>query len=124
IVVCGAASTQVAVLSLGSIVAAEQVAVGGETIDHALVQHMRNEHALMLPSQAVRPLHLALSGTGAAADDTEVHGRDVATGLARSVQIDIEGIRAVVQTPLTGVLDAVGTVLRRCPPDLVADLAE
>ncbi|MGW3566451.1 rod shape-determining protein [Streptomyces sp. NPDC000941] len=124
IVVCGAASTQVAVLSLGSIVAAEQVAVGGETIDHALVQHMRNEHALMLPSQAVRPLHLALSGTGAATDDTEVHGRDVATGLARSVQIDIEGIRAVVQTLLTGVLDAVGTVLRRCPPDLVADLAE
>ncbi|MES4902623.1 MULTISPECIES: rod shape-determining protein [unclassified Streptomyces] len=124
IVVCGAATTQVAVLSLGSIVAAEQVAVGGETIDHALVQHVRNEHALVLPSQAVRPLHLALSGAGPAVDDTEVHGRDVATGLARSVQLDIEGIRAVVQTPLTGVLDAVGAVLRRCPPDLVADLAE
>ncbi|MGY0060371.1 rod shape-determining protein [Streptomyces sp. LZ34] len=124
IVVCGAASTQVAVLSLGSIVAAERVPVGGETIDHAVVQHVRNEHALMLPSQAVRPLHLALSGTGTAVNDTEVHGRDVATGLARSVRIDIEGIRAVVQTPLTGVLDAVGAVLRRCPPDLVADLAE
>ncbi|MDX3228293.1 rod shape-determining protein [Streptomyces sp. ME19-01-6] len=124
IVVCGAATTQVAVLSLGSIVAAEQVPVGGETIDHAVVQHVRNEHALMLPSQAVRPLHLALGAAGTAVNDTEVHGRDVATGLARSVQIDIEGIRAVVQTPLTGVLDAVGAVLRRCPPDLVADLAE
>ncbi|MER7791685.1 rod shape-determining protein [Streptomyces sp. NPDC097640] len=124
IVVCGAATTQVAVLSLGSIVAAERVPVGGETIAHAVVQHVRNEHALMLPSQAIRPLHLALSAAGAAMDGTEVHGRDVATGLARSVQIDIEGIRAVVQTPLTGVLDAIGAVLRRCPPDLVADLAE
>jgi rod shape-determining protein MreB and related proteins len=124
IVVCGAATTQVAVLSLGSIVAAEKVPVGGETVDHAVVQHVRNEHALMLPSQAVRPLHQALSGAGPGVADTEVHGRDVATGLARSVQIDIEGIRAVVQTPLTGVLDAVGAVLRRCPPDLVADLAE
>ncbi|MEU1786399.1 rod shape-determining protein [Streptomyces sparsogenes] len=124
IVVCGAATTQVAVLSLGSIVAAERVPVGGETIDHAVVQHVRNEHALMLPSQAVHPLHLALAGAGPSVDVTEVHGRDVATGLARSVRIDIEGIRTVVRTPLTGVLDAVGAVLRRCPPDLVADLAE
>ena len=60
IVVCGAATTQVAVLSLGSIVAAERVPVGGETVDHAVVQYLRNEHALMLPSQAVRPLHLLL----------------------------------------------------------------
>ncbi|MFF5675512.1 rod shape-determining protein [Streptomyces hygroscopicus] len=123
IVVCGAATTQVAVLSLGSIVAAERVPVGGDTVDHALVQLLRNEHALMLPSQAVRPLHLMLRDD-APAGDTEVHGRDVATGLARSVRIDVEGVRTAVRTPLTGVVDAIGTVLRRCPPDLVADLAD
>ncbi|MET7904192.1 rod shape-determining protein [Streptomyces sp. NPDC005355] len=124
IVVCGAATTQVAVLSLGSIVAAERVPVGGDTVDHAVVQHLRNEHALMLPSQAVRPLHLVLGGDGPDTDGAEVHGRDVATGLARSVQIDVASVRAAMRTPLTGVLDAIGTVLRRCPPDLVADLAD
>ncbi|WPB92381.1 rod shape-determining protein [Streptomyces malaysiensis] len=127
IVVCGAATTQVAVLSLGSIVAAERVPVGGETVDHAVVQHLRNEHALMLPSQAVRPLHLLLKDVadGAqTAESTEVHGRDVATGLARTVRIDVERVRTAIRTPLTAVLDAIGTVLRRCPPDLVADLAD
>ncbi|GAA0955495.1 MULTISPECIES: rod shape-determining protein [Streptomyces violaceusniger group] len=130
IVVCGAATTQVAVLSLGSIVAAERVPVGGETVDHAVVQHLRNEHALMLPSQAVRPLHLIVKDSAGGADgapaveSTEVHGRDVATGLARTVRIDVEGVRTAILTPLTGVLDAIGTVLRRCPPDLVADLAD
>ncbi|MGR3936153.1 rod shape-determining protein [Streptomyces sp. BRA346] len=124
IVVCGAATTQVAVLSLGSIVAAERVPVGGETVDHAVVQHLRNEHALMLPSQAVRPLHLILGDTALASLGTEVHGRDVATGLARSVTVDVEGVRNAIRTPLTGVLDAISAVLRRCPPDLVADLAD
>ncbi|HEY3480366.1 MAG TPA: rod shape-determining protein, partial [Streptomyces sp.] len=56
IVVCGAGTTQVAVLSLGSIVAAETVPVGGDAIDRAVVQHLRNQHELMLPSQSVRPL--------------------------------------------------------------------
>ncbi|MEU4892451.1 rod shape-determining protein [Streptomyces sp. NPDC044780] len=124
IVVCGAATTQVAVLSLGSIVAAERVPVGGETVDHAVVQHLRNEHALMLPSQAVRPLLLVLKEGAPASGSTEVHGRDVATGLARSVRIDVESVRTAIRTPLTGVLDAIGTVLRRCPPDLVADLVD
>ncbi|MBL1095206.1 rod shape-determining protein [Streptomyces coffeae] len=124
IAVCGAATTQVAVLSLGSIVAAERVPVGGDTVEHVLVQHLRNEHALILPSQAVRPLHQALSGEGAVGHDTEVHGRDVATGLARSVRVDVESLRTALRTPLTGLLDSIGTVLRRCPPDLVADLAD
>ncbi|MFI0780755.1 rod shape-determining protein [Streptomyces sp. NPDC021212] len=124
IVVCGAATTHVAVLSLGSIVAAERAPVGGETVDHTIVQHLRNAHALLLPSQAVRPLHLVLGDTALASLGTEVHGRDVATGLARSVRIDVDGVRDAIRTPLTSVLDAISAVLRRCPPDLVADLAD
>ena len=49
IMVCGAAATQVAVLSLGAIVTAERVPVGGEAVDNAIVQHLRHQHELMLP---------------------------------------------------------------------------
>ncbi|MER5972574.1 rod shape-determining protein [Streptomyces sp. NPDC002055] len=122
IVVCGAATSQVAVLSLGSIVSAETIPVGGNSIDHAVVEHLRNEHELMLPSPAVRPLHLVLGSVEET--QTEVHGRDVTTGLARSVVVDTEDLRRVISTPLTGVLDGIRTVLRRCPPDLVADLSD
>lgn len=96
-------------------------------MDHAIVQHLRHEHELMLPSQSVRPLQVALSGNGLTSQgptSTEIHGRDVATGLARSVRIDTAAVREAIETPLTAVLDGIGRVLRECPPDLVADLAD
>jgi rod shape-determining protein MreB len=127
IMVCGAATTQISVLSLGSIVAAERIPVGGNAIDHAVIQHLRQAHELMLPSQSVRPLQLALSGAGISTGgpaSTEIHGRDVATGLARSVLVDTAAVRRAIHTPLTAVLDGIGRILRVCPPDLVADLAD
>ncbi|MCX4509239.1 MULTISPECIES: rod shape-determining protein [Streptomyces] len=127
IMMCGAATTQVAVLSLGSIVTATRIPIGGEAVDHAVIQHLRHQHELMLPSQSVRPLQLALSGNGLTAQgpaSTEIHGRDVATGLARSVKVDTAAVRDAIHTPLTAVLDGIGRILRECPPDLVADLAD
>ncbi|PWI45842.1 rod shape-determining protein [Streptomyces sp. ICBB 8177] len=126
IVVCGAATTQIAVLSLGAIVAAETIPVGGEVIDRAVIQHLRNQHALMLPSQAVRPLHRMLETTaaGQGPSSIEVHGMDAASALARSVRVDTESVRLAIRTPLNSVLDGIRAVLRRCPPDLVADLAD
>lgn len=124
ILVCGATTTQVAVLSLGSIVCAATVALGGDTINQAVVQHLRNHHELMLPNQAVRPLHVALTDNAPAGGTTEVLGRDVVSGLARTVRIDPDDVRAAIQVPLTALLDSIRSVLHRCPPDLVADLAE
>lgn len=125
IVVCGAGTTQVAVLSLGSIVAAETVPVGGDAIDRAVVDHLRSNHALMLPSQAVRPLHKVLgTAESGGTTTTEVYGRDVASGLARSVLVETEVVRSAMRTPLNAVLDAITNVLRRCAPDLVSDLAD
>jgi rod shape-determining protein MreB len=127
IMVCGAATTQIAVLSLGSIVEAERIPVGGNAIDDAVVTHLRQEHELMLSSQSVRPLQLALSGNGLAAGgpaSTEIHGRDVSTGLARSVLVDTAAVRHAIHAPLTAVVDGIGKILRSCPPDLVADLAD
>jgi rod shape-determining protein MreB len=127
IMVCGAATTQIAVLSLGSIVTATRIPIGGNAIDHAVIQHLRHRHELMLPSQSVRPLQVALHGNGLSPqgpDVTEIHGRDVATGLARSVRVDTAAVREAIHTPLTSVLDGIGKVLRNCPPDLVADLVD
>jgi rod shape-determining protein MreB and related proteins len=125
ILVCGATTTQIAVLSLGAIVSATTVPMGGDTIHHAVIQHLRNHHELILPSQAVRPLHLALTGAGGdPTQATEVWGRDVATGMARTVCINPDDVRAAIQAPLIGLSDAIRSVLHNCPPDLVADLAD
>jgi rod shape-determining protein MreB len=127
IMVCGAATTQVAVLSMGAIVTAVRIPVGGNAIDHAVIQYLRHQHELMLPGQSVRPLQLALRGNGITEQgpsSTEIHGRDVATGAARSVLVETAAVRQAIYTPLTNVLDGIGKVLRDCPPDLVADLAD
>ncbi|MDK1472250.1 rod shape-determining protein [Streptomyces sp. 549] len=125
VVSCGAAATEVAVLSLGAIVAAAKVPVGGDTIDHAVVQHLRSRYELTLPSLAVRALHRDVAAVGLAGPvNTVVLGRDVATGLARTVQVDPEDVRAVLQPPVNMLVDAIRSVLHRCPPDLVADLAD
>ncbi|GHJ37826.1 rod shape-determining protein [Streptomyces sp. TS71-3] len=127
ILACGAATTQIAVLSLGAVVTAERVPVGGEAIDNAIVQLLRQRHELLLATQSVRPLHVALSGNGltpAGPEWAEIQGRDVITGLPRSVHVDTAEVRDAVRTPLVGMLDGIGRVLRDCPPDLVADLAD
>lgn len=126
IMVCGAATTQIAVISLGSIVTAERVPVGGEAIDRAIVQHLRQHHELLLSSQSVRPLQLALSN-GISPDEaatTVIHGRDVVTGLARAADVDTTAMQRAIHAPLMAVIDGIGRVLRECPPDLVADLAD
>ncbi|WP_328538929.1 rod shape-determining protein [Streptomyces sp. NBC_00344] len=127
IMVCGAATTQIAVLSLGSIVTAERVPVGGEAIDRAIMQHLREHHELLLSTQSVRPLQMTLSGAGLSphgTPTTSIHGRDVITGLARTVDVDTAAMREAIHSPLTAVIDGIGRVLRECPPDLVADLVD
>lgn len=124
IMLAGAGTTQIAVISMGSIVAAETIAVGGDAIDHAVVQHLRNKHELVLPSQSVRPLHEILSAPGPVAPSAEVQGRDVASGIARTVRVDTEAVRQAIRMPMATLVDGIGQVLRRCPPDLVADLTD
>jgi rod shape-determining protein MreB len=127
IMACGTATTQVAVLSLGSTVASERIPVGGEAVDHAIVQHLRHQHELMLPNQSVRPLHIVLSTMGLTPQgptSAEIRGRDVTTGVARSVHVDTAAVRDAIETPLTAMVDGIGRVLRECPPDLVADLVD
>jgi rod shape-determining protein MreB len=124
IMLAGAGTTQIAVISMGSIVAAETIAVGGDAIDHAVVQHLRNKHELVLPSQSVRLLHEILSAPGPVAPSAEVQGRDVASGIARTVRVDTEAVRQAIRMPMATLVDGIGQVLRRCPPDLVADLTD
>lgn len=126
IAVCGATTTQIAVVCMGAVVAAEKAPVGGESIDRAVLQHLRQRHGVLLRGDHGRPLHeiLDLGDGDPAAEGVEVAGRDVATGCPRTVLIRPEAVWEALQVPLTGLLDAVREVLHRCPPDLVADLVD
>lgn len=120
VVVCGAATTQIAVLSLGAVVAASIIPVGGDAVDHAIAEHLRARHGVVMPTGAIREIYARLD-----ADDLiSVIGKDVGTGLARTVTIESAGVRDIICTPLASLLDGITGVLRRSPPDLVVDLAD
>ncbi|WP_436770581.1 rod shape-determining protein [Yinghuangia sp. YIM S09857] len=120
VVVCGAATTQIAVLSLGAVVAASILPVGGDAIDHAISEHLRARHGVVTPTGAIREIYHRL--------DTDevitVVGKDVATGLARTLAVEAAGVRDIICAPLASLLDGITCVLRRSPPDLVVDLAD
>lgn len=122
VVVVGAATSQIAVLSLGAVVASTIVHVGGDAIEHAITEHLLSRHGVILPNGAVRDIYLRLSG--AEAQPMTVTGKDVGSGLARNVAIDAEGVRDLIGTPLAALIDGITGVLRRSPPDLVVDLAD
>lgn len=119
VVVCGAGSTQIAVLSLGRVVAASVVPVGGDAIDHAIAEHLRSRHGVVMPTGAVHDIYARMGE-----DVISVVGKDVGSGLARTLAIEASGVRDIIATPLGAVLDGIAAVLRRSPPDLVVDLAE
>ncbi|MFD9632997.1 rod shape-determining protein [Streptomyces violascens] len=123
IVECTAASTHVAILSLGAVVAAERVAVGGQTIDGATAELVRAAHGLVLPPGELHALCLAIS-TDHVERDARVCGRDVVTGLWRTVTLGVGGVREVARAQLAAVVHAISRVLRACPPELVADLSD
>ncbi|MER5884759.1 rod shape-determining protein [Streptomyces sp. NPDC001941] len=126
VVICGATLTQVAVLSLGGVVAGEVIPVGGDHMDQALYEHLRHCHELMLPHQGLLPLHGALVETAGQRPrgHAEVHGKDVTSGLARSVRLGTEEFEQALREPLAAVVGGIGRLLRGCPPDLVVDIAE
>ncbi|MGA5135536.1 rod shape-determining protein [Streptomyces olivoreticuli] len=119
---CGTASTHVAVLSLGAVVAAENIPAGGEAIGCTVTDFLRDRHRLVLPARELHTLHLAL-GADPAQKEAEAFGRDAATGVWHTVTVSAAGVREALRAQLMPVVNAISRVLRACPPDLVADLA-
>lgn len=121
----GGGTTDVAVLSLGGIVCATSLRVGGDKFDEAIVRYIRREYNLMIGERTAEELKIEV-GTAfpdaGAERSTRVRGRDVITGLPRAVEITGRQVWEAIQEPLQAVLGAVKEVLERTPPELAADL--
>ncbi|MEU5431699.1 rod shape-determining protein [Streptomyces olivoreticuli] len=120
---CGTVSTQIAMLSLGSVVTAQTVPVGEKSFLQVLDQYLRDTHHLVLPLSGLQDV-CCLLATVPAPGEAELCGRDPATGAWRTVTVGAAGLHRTVRVPMGAVVHAVGQVLRDSPPDLVADLVE
>ncbi len=126
IVDIGGGTTEVAVISLIGIVAAKSVRVGGDELDSAIMQHMKREYNLMIGERTAERIKIELGSAYPLKDQEtlEVRGRDLVSGMPKTVCILAEEVRIALQEPITSIVEAVRGTLERCPPELAADLIE
>jgi len=121
----GGGTTDVAVISLGGIVAATSIKVGGDKFDEAIVRYARREFSLMIGERSAEELKIEV-GTAYPGRSPErrmaIRGRDVVTGLPKAVEITSRQVWEAIQEPLFAVVAAVKEVLEKTPPELAADL--
>jgi len=126
IVDIGGGTTEVAVISFSGIVESRSVRVGGDEMDVAISQHMKRVYNLMIGERTAEEIKIAI-GSAYPQDDEqtmEVKGRDLVSGLPKTIKITEEEVRNALMEPITSIVESVRGTLERCPPELAADLID
>ena len=121
----GGGTTDIAVISLGGIVASTSVKMAGDKFDEAIVKYMRKTHKLYIGERTAEELKLTI-GTAFPREEAvsrECRGRDLVTGLPKSVEVTSEEIMEALEEALHEICEAVHNVLERTPPELAADIS-
>ena len=126
IVDIGGGTTEVAVISLGGIVTAQSVRVAGDELDDAIIQFVKKEFSLAIGERTAEQIKMQMGSAWPLDEEltAEIRGRDLVSGLPRTVTITTEQARDAIAEPVTAIVDAVKTTLDKTPPELAADIME
>ena len=126
IVDVGGRTTEVAVISLGSIVVSESLRVGGYDLDDAIANYLKRERTLAVGEQTVENLKVEIGSATAIEPelDTEVRGRDLVAGLPKTLVLSSAEMRHAYAEPLRAIVGAIHNTLERTPPELAADIGD
>jgi rod shape-determining protein MreB len=126
IVDIGGGTTEVAVISLGGIVGSQSVRVGGDELDESIVQFIKKEYSLAVGDRTAEEVKIALGSAWPLEEElhAEIRGRDLVTGLPKTIVTTTEEIREAMEEPVSAIVDAVKVTLDKTPPELAADIME
>ena len=126
IVDIGGGTSEVAVLSLGGIVAARSVRVAGDKFDESIIQHLRRSYNLHIGEQTAEKIKIEIGSLYPLEQELtlQVSGRDVMAMMPRRVIVSSEEIREAMKEPFEAVLHAIKETLEETPPELAADLTD
>jgi rod shape-determining protein MreB and related proteins len=122
----GGGTTEVAVISLGGIVTSMSVRTAGDALDRAITTWMKKEHALLLGEATAEEVKMTLGSAfpGALDRTAEIRGRDLVSGLPRTVPLTSADVRTALEEPLHAIIDAVRVTLDQTPPELAGDIMD
>jgi len=120
----GGGTSEVAIISLGGLVVAKSLRVGGYDLDDAITNHIRLEHRMAIGSQSAEAIKLAAGSATPLAEEieTSIRGRDLASGLPREIVLTSEEVRQAIASPLAEIMTAIHATLEETPPELAADI--
>ncbi len=126
IVDVGGGTTEVAVVSLGGIVTSQSIRIGGDEFDEALIAHVKKEYNVMIGERTAEEIKMEIGSAYPMADeeDAEIRGRDLLTGLPRTIVLSSEEIRIAIEDPVLQMVAAVKATLEKTPPELASDLMD
>ena len=126
IVDIGGGTTEVAVISLGGIVASQSSRVGGDELDDAIIQYMKKEYSVALGERTAEEVKIQLGSAWPLQQEmnAEIRGRDLVTGLPKTVVLSTGEIREALEEQVSSIIDAVKVTLDKTPPELAADIME
>jgi len=120
----GGGTTEIAVISLSGMVVAHSIRVGGNRFDDAIAAYMKRKHNLLIGERSAEELKIAIGSAMTMKEPlrAEVKGRDIVSGLPRSLEVSSNEMCEAVQEPLRLIVGAVRSVLEETPPELAADI--
>jgi len=122
----GGGTSEVALISLGGVVALEAVRVGSFDIDAAIQAHIRREYGIAVGERTAEEIKVTIGSAYPTENEfaAEVRGRELMSGLPRTVVLTAEEVRKAIDEPVSAMVDAVIACLGQAPPELAQDLIE
>lgn len=122
----GGGTSEIAVISLGGIVANTSVRIGGNKLDAAIQEYIRKKYGLAIGEQSAEQVKIMI-GSALPMDEKlalEVRGRDIISGLPKTITVLSDDVTEAIQDELAGIIQAVKSVLQETPPELSADVID
>jgi rod shape-determining protein MreB len=126
IVDVGGGTSEIAVISLGGIVANTSVRIGGNKFDSAIMEFVRKKYGLATGDRTAEELKIKIGSALPLKEKRtmDIRGRDVVTGLPRTIMVTSDDVTEAIQDELRGIIQAVKSVLQDTPPELAADIID
>ena len=122
----GGGTTEIAVISLGGIVAVQSIRVGGDELDQAIIAWVKREYSLLLGESTAEQIKISIGSAfpSSGEPDAEIRGRDLVSGLPKTILVTAEEIRKAMEEPVSRIIEAVKSTLDTCPPELSGDIMD
>ena len=123
----GGGTTEIAVISLGGIVTSRSIRIGGDEMDSSIVQYIKKQYNLMIGERTAEEIKITIGTaiiTSATDKSMEIRGRDLVSGLPKTLSVHSKEILEALKEPIQKIVDAVKGTLEKTPPELAADIMD